>query len=59
VYEGLGVRQMREFNLALLGNWCWRMLVYRGGFRYRVLVARYCEEAGRLVAEVVLYGGER
>jgi len=42
------VRQLKEFNLALLGKWCWRMLVGRGGFWYRVLVARYGEEAGRL-----------
>lgn len=40
-YGGLGVRQLREFNLALLGKWCWRMLVDRGGLWYRVLVARY------------------
>jgi hypothetical protein len=44
----LGVRQLREFNSALLGKWCWRMLVDRDGLWYRVLVARYGEEAGRL-----------
>lgn len=42
------MRQLREFNHALLGKWCWRMLVDRGGFWYRVLVVRYGEEAGRL-----------
>jgi len=42
------VRQLKEFNLALLGKRCWRMLVDRGGIWYRVLVARYGEEAGRL-----------
>ena len=47
-YGGLGVRQLREFNLALLGKWCWRMLVDRGGLWYRVLVTRYGEEDGRL-----------
>jgi len=26
-FGGLGVRQLREFNLSLLGKWCWRMLV--------------------------------
>ena len=30
----------------------------RGGFWYRVLVARYGEEAGRLGAGVGLFGGE-
>ena len=45
---GLGVRRLREFNLALLGKWCWRLLEERGCFWYRVLVARYGEEAGRL-----------
>jgi hypothetical protein len=47
-FGGLGVRQLGEFNLSLLGKWCWRMLVDRGGFWYRVLAARYGEEAGRL-----------
>ena len=45
---GLGVRQLREFNLALLGKWCWRLMVDRGGLWYRVLVARYGETEGRL-----------
>ncbi|MCH79554.1 cysteine-rich receptor-like protein kinase [Trifolium medium] len=53
-FGGLGVRQLREFNVALLGKWCWRLLVDRGGLWYRVLVARYGEVAGRLVA-----GGRR
>ncbi|MCI84675.1 RNA-directed DNA polymerase (Reverse transcriptase), partial [Trifolium medium] len=47
-YGGLRVRQMREFNTALLGKWYWRLLVDRGGMWYRVLMARYGEEAGRL-----------
>lgn len=58
---GLGVRQLKEFNLALLRKWCWRMLVDRGGLWHRVLVARYGEEAGRLEvgAGVFLRGGGR
>lgn len=59
VKGGWRVRQLREFNLAMLEEWCWRMLVDRGGFWYRVLVARYGEEAGRLGAEVILLGGGR
>jgi hypothetical protein len=43
---GLGVRRMREFNVALLGKWCWRMLVDKNGLWYRVLKARYGEEGG-------------
>jgi len=45
---GLGVRRLREFNDALLGKWCWRLLVERSGLWYKVLVARYGEEDGRL-----------
>jgi hypothetical protein len=45
---GLGVRQLREFNLALLGKWCWRLLVDRGGMWFRVLPARYAVEGGRV-----------
>jgi len=56
---GLGDRQLKEFNLALLGKWCWRMLVGRGGFWYRVLAARHGEEARRLGAGVFLVGGRR
>ncbi|CAJ2674421.1 unnamed protein product [Trifolium pratense] len=47
-YGGLGVRQLREFNLALLGKWCWRMLVDREGLWFRVLAGRYGVERGRL-----------
>ncbi|AES99611.1 hypothetical protein MTR_5g082820 [Medicago truncatula] len=43
-----GVRQLRELNFALLGKWCWRLLVDRGGLWYKVLVARYGEEAVKL-----------
>jgi len=45
---GLGVRRLREFNVALLGKWCWRMLIDREGLWYRVLKVRYGEEGGRL-----------
>jgi hypothetical protein len=26
-YGGMEVRQLREFNISLLGKWCWRLLV--------------------------------
>ncbi|PNX61551.1 receptor-like kinase [Trifolium pratense] len=32
---------MREFNLVLLGKWCWRLLVDREGMWFRVPEARY------------------
>ena len=44
----MGVRQLKGFNEALLGKWCWRMLVDRDELWYRVLAARYGEEDGRL-----------
>ena len=47
-FGGLGVRQLKEFNQALLGKWCWRMLVDRSGLWYRVLAARYGEVGWRL-----------
>ena len=33
---GLGVRRLREFNVSLLGKWCWRLLVERGSLWHRV-----------------------
>ncbi|XP_039688673.1 uncharacterized protein [Medicago truncatula] len=51
-FGGLGVRRLKEFNLALLGKWCWRMLVDRSGFWYRVLVARYGEVGERWLGSV-------
>ena len=34
----LGVRRIREFNTALLGKWCWRMLVERESLWFKVLL---------------------
>jgi hypothetical protein len=45
---GLGVRRLREFNMSLLGKWCWRMMVEKDGLWYRVLKARYGEEGGKI-----------
>ncbi|CAJ2647900.1 unnamed protein product [Trifolium pratense] len=47
-YGGLGVRKLRKFNLAMLGKWCWRMLVDREGLWFRVLAGLYGVERGRL-----------
>jgi len=48
---GLGVRRIREFNLALLGKWCWRMRVENRSLWYRVLTGRYGEVGGIIVEE--------
>jgi len=45
---GLGVRRIREFNLALLGRWCWRLLVDRNSLWFRVLASRYGVEGGKI-----------
>ena len=49
-HGGFGVRNLKEFNVALLGKWCWRLLMDRDGLWCRVLVARYGEVGGRLEA---------
>jgi hypothetical protein len=46
----LGVRRIKEFNLALLGKWCWRLLVEKESLWYRVLVARYGMRDGQVCA---------
>jgi len=45
---GLGIRRLQEFNIALLGKWCWRCLVDREGLWFKVLSSRYGEQRGRL-----------
>jgi hypothetical protein len=44
---GLGVRRLKEFNIALLAKWCWRCLVDREELWFKVLLSRYVEERGR------------
>jgi len=46
---GLEVRRIREFNIALLGKWCWRVMADTHSLWYRVLPARYGVEGGRLM----------
>jgi hypothetical protein len=47
-YRGLGVMRINEFNLALLGNWCWRLYVDKGGLWFKVLAAKYGTEGGQV-----------
>jgi len=48
---GLEVWRIREFNLALLGKWCWRMRVENRSLWYRVLAGRYGEVGGVIVED--------
>jgi hypothetical protein len=45
---GLGVRRIRDFNVTLLGKWCWRLLVDSDSLWFRVLSASYGVEDGRV-----------
>jgi len=45
----MGVKRIREFNSALSRKWCWWLLTENESLWYRVLVAKYGEEGGRLV----------
>jgi hypothetical protein len=44
----LGVRQLKEFNIAFLRKWCWRMLADKGGLWFRMLASHYGVERGCL-----------
>jgi len=44
----LRVRRIREFNLALLGKWWWRLLEETNSLWCRVLMARYGVVEGRV-----------
>jgi len=48
---GLGVRRIRECNLALLAKWCWRMMVENRSLWYRVLASRYGKVGGIITEE--------
>ena len=47
-FGSLGVRRLREFNIALSCKWCWRCLVDMEGLWYTVLSSRYGEERRRI-----------
>jgi hypothetical protein len=58
---GLGVRRIREFNLALLGKWCWWQVSESHGLWFRLLAARSGLVGGScwLVVGRGRFGGER
>lgn len=43
---GLGVKNLRAFNVALLDKWLWRIRVGGGILWHRVLLAKYGERGG-------------
>ena len=40
-YGGLGVIDLRKFNLALLGKWIWRLGTDKGGLWKEIIVSKY------------------
>lgn len=56
---GFGMRRMKEFNMALLGKWCWRCLVDRERLWFKVLSSRYGVEKGRLREREMMYWLDR
>jgi len=61
-HDGLGVRRLKEFILALLGKWWWRMLKDTNCIWYRVLWvgrrALMCRKGGwfeRWVMGIILF----
>lgn len=40
-FSGLGIFQTKEFNLALLGKWFWRLMFAKGVLWYKVLAYKY------------------
>lgn len=47
-FRGLRVRRIREFNVAILGKWCWRLREEKERLWHRVLPAHYGEVGGRI-----------
>jgi len=58
---GLGVRKLKEFNLMLLGKWCWQQVSESHSLWIRLLAARYGLVGGgcRLVVGRGWFGGGR
>ncbi|AET01769.1 hypothetical protein MTR_8g020830 [Medicago truncatula] len=46
---GLRIKKLREFNIALLGKWYWRLSVGKESMWYKLLMAKYGDPRGRLI----------
>ena len=51
---GLGIRQLRKFNSALLGKWLWRHGMERDALWRKVIEAKYGDEGGGWCTKPVL-----
>ena len=51
---GLGIRQLRRFNSALLGKWLWRHEMERDALWRKVIEAKYGDEGGGWCTKPVL-----
>jgi hypothetical protein len=49
---GLRVRRVKEFNLSLLGKWCWRLFNEPKRLWCKVLKAKYGSRDGQVVSGV-------
>jgi hypothetical protein len=46
---GLRVRRVKEFNLSLLGKWCWRLFNEPKRLWCKVLKAKYGSRNGQVI----------
>lgn len=56
---GLGIKNIRVFNLALLGNWRWRLLTEKESLWARVLRVRYGDPSSWRAPVVSVFSGGR
>jgi len=46
--EGLGIKDIRKFNVALLTKWKWRLLSEERGKWKEILISKYSMESGHI-----------